>query len=99
MLSVQARGLRGHLDGTTTKPTEPAVTQAPANEELTEEEEKRAMYGDGLKEWFQKEVIVLQQVASMIPGSLYLKIRGKPMVKEAWDLLKSNLRRGPRCLW
>ena len=26
----------------------------------------------------------------MIPDSLYLKIRGKPTVKEAWDLLKSD---------
>ena len=48
------------------------------------------MYGDDLKEWFQKEAIVSQQVTSMIPESLYLKIRGKPMVKEAWDLLKSD---------
>ena len=46
--------------------------------------------GDDLKEWFQKEAIVSQQVVSMIPDSLYLQIRGKPMVKEAWDLLKSD---------
>ena len=32
-LSVQARGFEGHLDGTTTKPTEPTVIQAPANRE------------------------------------------------------------------
>ena len=63
---------------------EPTVTQAPANSELTaEEEEKITMYGDDLKEWFQKEAIVLQPVASVILDSLYLKIRGKPTVKEA----------------
>ena len=85
-LSVHACGLRGHLDGTTTKPMEPAVTQAPADRELTEEkEEKIATYRDNFKEWFQKEAIVSQQVAS-----LYLKIRGKPVVKEAWNLLKSD---------
>ena len=34
-LSVKARGLRGHLDGTTTKPTQPTVvTQAFAGREL-----------------------------------------------------------------
>ena len=27
---------------------------------------------------------------SMIPDSLYLKIRGKPTVNKAWDLLKSD---------
>ena len=32
-LSVQACGLRGHLDGTTAKPMEPTVTQAPVNRE------------------------------------------------------------------
>ena len=91
MLSVQACGLRGHLDGTTIKPTEPAVTQAPADRELTEEEEEKiATYGDNLEEWFQKEAIVLQQVMYTILDLLYLKIRGKPTVKEAWDLLKSN---------
>ena len=45
------------------------------------------MYEDDLKEWFQKEAIALQQVAL---DSLDLKIRRKPTVKEAWDLLKSN---------
>ena len=90
-LSVQACGLRGHLDGTATKPMEPTVTQAPANRESTaEEEEKITMYGDDLQEWFQKEAIVLQQVTSTILDLLYLKIRRKPTVKEAWDLLKSN---------
>ena len=90
-LSVQPRGLRGHLDGTITKPTEPAVTQAPANRELTEEEEeKMTTYGDNLKEWFQREAIISQQVASTILDSLYLKIRKKLMVKEAWDFIKSN---------
>jgi hypothetical protein len=90
-LSVQACGLRGHLDGAAAKPMEPTVTQAPANKELTEEEEEKiTTYGDDLKEWFQKEAIVSQQVVSMIPNLLYLKIRGKPTVKAAWDLLKSD---------
>ena len=62
-----------------------------AGRELTEDEkEKINMYKDDLKEWFQKEAIVSQQVTSTILDSLYLKIWGKPMVKEAWDLLKSN---------
>ena len=60
-LSVQAHGLGEHLDVTAAKPTEPAVTQAPANRALTvEEEEKITMYRVDLKEWFEKEAIVLQ---------------------------------------
>ena len=41
---MQARGLGGHLDGTTTKPTQPAVSQAPAGRELTEEEKEKNKY-------------------------------------------------------
>ena len=53
MLSIQAHGLGGHLDGTTTKPTQPIVTQAPASRELTEEKKKKInTYEDDLKEWF-----------------------------------------------
>ena len=60
-LSVQAHGLGGHLDGTTTKPKQPAVTQAPDGRELTKEEkEKINTYKDNLKEWLQKEAIVAQ---------------------------------------
>ena len=96
-LSVQAHGLGRHLDGTTTTPKQPAVTQAPASRELTEEEkEKINTYEDDLKEWLQKEAIVSQQVASTIPDSLYLKIRGKLMVKKAWDLLKSDFEKRSR---
>ena len=90
-LSVQACCLRGNLDGTAAKSTEPAVTQAPANRALTDEEkEKITTYKNDLKEFFQKEAIVLQQVTSMILDSHYLNIRGKPTVKEAWHLLKPD---------
>src|ERR1700736_2507102 len=97
ILSVQARALGGHLDGTTAKPTEPAITQAPADRALTDEEKQKiTTYQDDLKEWFQKEAIVSQQIASTILDSLYLKIRGKPTVKEAWDLLKSDFEKRSR---
>ena len=97
ILSVQARALGGHLDGTTAKPTEPAITQAPADRALTDEEKQKiTTYQDDLKEWFQKEAIVSQQIASTIPDSLYLKIRGKPTVKEAWDLLRSDFEKRSR---
>ena len=32
--------------------------------------------------------MVFQQIVSMIPNTLYLKIKGKVTVKEAWDALK-----------
>ena len=83
MLSVQACGLGGNLDRTTTKPTEPAVTQGLANRELTEEEEEKInMYKDNLKEWLQKKAIVSQQVVSTILYLLYLKIRESQQLKK-----------------
>ena len=48
----------------------PAVTKAPVNKALTEEENYHVLYKDNLKEWFQNEVIVLQHVLSMIPDLL-----------------------------
>ena len=69
----------------------------PDGRESTEEEKEEInTYKDDLKEWLQKEAIVLQQVASMIPDLLYLKIRGKPRVKKALDLLKPNFEKRSR---
>jgi len=75
-LSIRARGLHGHLDGTVTKPQEPT---RPA---------------EGTKE----QAIVFQQIASTIPDSLYLKIKGKVTVKEAWDTLKADFERRSRMI-
>jgi len=44
----------------------------------------------------QKEAIVTQQIASTIPDSLYLKIKGKNSVKEAWDSLKDDFEKRSR---
>ena len=47
-------------------------------------------YTKDLNQYLQKQAIVFQQIASTIPNSLYLKIKGKPTVKEAWDALKAD---------
>ena len=95
-LSVQARGLDGHLDGTITRPTDPPTRNQPF-ESLTEDEQKViTTYKSDLREWIQKEAIVSQQIASTIPDSLYLKFKGKDTVKEAWDSLKSDFEKRSR---
>ena len=43
-----------------------------------------------MNQYLQEQAMVFQQIASTIPDSLYLKIKGKLTVKEAWDVLKSN---------
>src|SRR5271155_701686 len=94
-LSVMARGLDGHLDGTAVQPTAPP---APALSSKPTEVETKALteYKAELRDWMQKEAIVLQQIASTVPDSLYLRIKGKKTVKEAWDLLKNEFEKRSR---
>ena len=47
-------------------------------------------YAKKLATYIQEEAIVFQQITSTIPDSLYLKIKGKLTVKEAWDALKAD---------
>ena len=104
---IRARSLYGHLDGTVVKPDKPDAkpdtspvgpegagppTEGP--KQLTAEQvgliEK---YTKELNQYLQEQAIVFQQIASTIPDSLYLKIKGKPTVKEAWDALKADFER------
>ena len=111
-LSIRAHGLYGHLDGTVVKPDKPDAkpdtspvgperagppTEGP--KQLTAEQvgliEK---YTKELNQYLQEQAIVFQQIASTIPDSLYLKIKGKPTVKEAWDALKADFERQLRMI-
>ena len=55
-------------------------------------------YTKDLNQYLQEQAIVFQQISSTIPDSLYLKIKGKPTVKEAWDALKANFERRSRMI-
>jgi hypothetical protein len=87
--SIWARGLYGHLDGTVTKPQEPT---RPAEGATATAEQVSAVerYTKDLNQYLQEQAIVFQQIASTIPDLLYLKIKGKVTVKEAWDTLKAD---------
>ena len=88
-LSIKARGLYGHLDGTAVKPNNPPMRSETSV--LTQEEVSMNLkYVKEYATYSQEEAIVFQQIASTIPDSLYLKIKGKPTVKEAWDALKAD---------
>ena len=50
-------------------------------------------------QYLQEQAIVFQQIALTIPDSLYLKIKGKPTVKEAWDALIDCPKSGPGQVW
>src|SRR5271168_228940 len=88
-LSIRARGLYGHLDGTVPRPQDPPTR--PEGSILTEEEvSSKTQHANDLSKYLQEQAVVFQQIASTIPDSLYLKIKGKTPVKEAWDTLKTD---------
>jgi hypothetical protein len=90
MLSLDAHGISGHLDGTSTEPKDPVVRDLVAAQ-LTEDEEKAVTaYQKELRGWKQSEAIVKQEIASTIPDSLFMKVRGEKTAKEIWDLLKKD---------
>ena len=87
-LSIQACRLHGHLDGSVIKPNDPP---RPEGSTLTMEEVSSIeKYAKDMNQYSQEQAIVFQQIASTIPDSLYLKIKGKATVKEAWDTLKAD---------
>ena len=93
--SSQARRLYGHLDGTAIKPADPPTW--PDGHTLTAEEvSSNKQHLKDLSLYLQHQAIVFQQIASTIPDSLYLKIKGKATVKEAWDALKDNFKKWSR---
>jgi gag-polypeptide of LTR copia-type len=96
-LSIKARGLYGYLDGTKIKPSDPPTR--PDNATLTQEEVSlNENYAKEIAIYLQEQAIVFQQIASTIPDSLYLKIKGKPTVKEAWDALKTDFEKRSRMI-
>ena len=96
-LSIRVRGLFGHLDGTATKPQEPPSPEEGATL-TTEQVSKRENYVKDLNQYLQEQAIVFQQIASTIPDSLYLKIKGKVTVKKAWDMLKAHFEKRSRMI-
>jgi hypothetical protein len=93
--------LYGHLDGTVTKPVPPTPAD-PGSKEATAltKEQVSAIenYPKEMSQHLQEQAIVFQQITSTIPDSLYLKIKGKPTVKEAWDALKADFEKRSRMI-
>jgi hypothetical protein len=96
-LSIRARGLYGHLDGTVTRPNDPPTR--PEGSTLTAEEvSSNLQYEKDLNKYLQEQAVVFQQIASTIPDSLYLKIKGKTTVKKAWETLKDDFEKRSRMI-
>ena len=92
-LSIWAWGPHGHLDGTITRPDTLPPQPAGSNPLTKEQVSTNKRYTREMNQYLQEQAIVFQQIASTIPNSLYLKIKGRPTVQEAWDALKADFRR------
>ena len=91
-LSVAAQGLSGHLTGMKKKPTEPKDKEELDGMIIAANQKDVDAYNDAIGPWMLNEAIVLQQIVSTIPDSLYLKIKRKNTVCEAWNLLKKDFK-------
>src|SRR5277367_6214333 len=97
-LSVRARGLHGHLNGTTNKPEDPPKRDKDSEKLTPEQVSSDEKSIKDSNQYLQEQAIVFQQIASTIPDSLYLKIKGKPTVHEAWTALKADFEKRSRMI-
>ena len=97
-LSIRARGLYGHLDSTVARPDAPSLIPDGSTATTKEQVSKIEKYTKDMNQYSQKQPIVFQQIALTIPDLLYLKIKGRMTVKEAWDVLKANFEKRSRMI-
>ncbi|PPQ91246.1 hypothetical protein CVT25_000293 [Psilocybe cyanescens] len=92
LLSIDARGLREHLDGTGEAPINPHPVPLDGSPQTLTAEQKVAVaeYVKANKVWKQEEAVIRQQLASTIPDTLFLKTRLLPTVEAMWNALEDN---------
>ena len=99
-LALDARGMMDHVDGTRVEPKDPISEEirAKVKETLLTDEQKKLdiEWKKDLKEWKQGEAITKQQIASSIPDSLFMKVRGKGSAYEMWKELGSHFEKRSR---
>jgi len=92
LFAVDAAGLSDYFDdgptGTTSEPTEPQVAD-PTN--LTaEEKEAIKQYPLTRRIWKSEQAVIKQGIASVIPDSLFLKVKGEKTAREMWNKVKAE---------
>ncbi|KAG1819658.1 uncharacterized protein BJ212DRAFT_1554793 [Suillus subaureus] len=91
--SVDAHGFLGHLDGTEKKPVDPSTLLgrgASWSPSMMDKVRELAAYKTALKEWRMGEAITKQQIASTIPDSLFIQVKGLDTAQKIFTYL-SNL--------
>ena len=87
---VTSRGLSGYLDGTMTKPIDPATGQSPGWTATTPDEVKEVTeYVKNLVVWIEKDAKVRHIIANTLPNSLFICITNKKSAHENFDTLST----------
>ena len=98
--ALDARSILDHIDGSGSEPKDPIAEEIRAKVKetpLTVEQKKlEDEWKKELKEWKQGEAITKQQIASSIPDSLFMKVRGKGSAYEIWKELGSHFEKRSR---
>ncbi|RDX47714.1 hypothetical protein OH76DRAFT_1316774, partial [Lentinus brumalis] len=81
--AADAKGLAGHLDGTSLKPAAPPGA-AGGTATATSPDPAMVQYKADLADWNKGEASVKQLIASTIPDSLFMKIRDQPTARDVW---------------
>jgi len=90
--AVDTAGLSDYFDdgptGMTSEPTEPQV--ADPTKPTPEEKEAFKQYPLIKCIWKSEQAIIKQGIASVIPDSLFLKVKGEKTAKEMWNKVKAE---------
>ncbi|KAG1881275.1 hypothetical protein F4604DRAFT_1922286 [Suillus subluteus] len=89
-LSLLGRGLSGHLTGLG-KPINPAAGHAAGwSPTTTTEIAEMQAYETAIIKWDKKDVIVRQQIAVLVPDSLFIQLLSLTSTKDFYDTLKNQ---------
>ena len=87
---MASQGLSGYLDGTTTKPIDPAAGKSARWTATTPDEVKAVMeYAKTLPTWVEKDAKVRHIIANTLPNSLFIRLANKKSAYEYFDMLST----------
>ena len=89
--AIDMRGHLDHIDSSTEEPVDPNLGHEDKMKALTTAEAVAEL--EWKKVWKQEEAIIKQQIAMMIPDSLFMKIQGKGTALEIWSSLVSKFKK------
>ncbi|KAK0232791.1 hypothetical protein IW262DRAFT_1258748, partial [Armillaria fumosa] len=91
IFAVEAAQLNDYLAETATPPSEP-IPADPTK--LTKEESDSIIHHPGIVQlWKANEAIVKQALASTIPDSLFLKVKGEKSAGKIWKKVKQEFKK------